>query len=179
MDERAMLQALWDREQIREVLYRYCRGIDRADETILRSVAWPEGQDRHGAFEGTAAQFVDWAVKTLPHIERSVHQVHNVIIELHGDRATVESSFTALHRQPNARRELVVLQMCGRYLDLFEKRSGEWRIADRTVVFDWLEELPPTPGAPDARFGTQRPIGGRYPDDPLYAHLRKGRALAS
>jgi hypothetical protein len=174
MPDQPNVQELWDREQIRECLYRYCRGIDRMDEATLRSVAWPEGRDQHGAFEGTAAGFVDWAMKVLPHIERSVHHVHNVMIKFQGDAAAaVESSFTALHRQPDDDGALVVLHMCGRYLDRFEKRAGDWRIADRQVVFDWIEKSAPTPGSHPERFGNRTPVGGRFPDDPVYAFLQR------
>lgn len=145
------------------------------DEATLRSVAWPEGRDRHGAFDGTATAFVDWAMKTLPHIERSVHQVSNVMIAFRAGGAAVESSFTALHRQPDAEGRLVVLHMCGRYLDWFEKRDGEWRIADRQVVFDWVETATPSPGKDPDRFGALQPAGGRYPEDPIYALLSRER----
>ena len=176
MSDQPNLQELWDREQIRECLYRYCRGVDRMDEAALRSVAWPEGRDQHGPFEGTASAFVDWAMKALPHIERSVHHVHNVMIKFQSPSvATVESSFTALHRQPDDDGALVVLHMCGRYLDKFEKRDGDWRIADRQVIFDWVEKSTPTPGVHPARFGARTPVGGRLPDDPLYAFLNRAR----
>ncbi len=173
MQDKPDVQELWDREMIREVLYRYCRGIDRMDEAALRSVAWPGGRDRHGPFNGSAEGFVDWAMKTLPYIERSVHQVSNVIIAFRPGGAAVESNFTALHRQPDTDGRLVVLHMCGRYIDWFEKREGEWRIADRLVVFDWVEQSEPTPGAHPDRFGQRQPVGGRWPDDPIYDLLRR------
>ena len=36
------LQDLVAREAIRDCLYRYCRGIDRADAEMLRSAYWPD-----------------------------------------------------------------------------------------------------------------------------------------
>ena len=54
----ADLQALLDREAIRDCLNRYCRGIDRADEELLRGVYWPDARDSHGAYVGTASGFV-------------------------------------------------------------------------------------------------------------------------
>lgn len=173
MTDQPNIQELWDRQMIAECLYRYCRGIDRMDEATLRSVAWPEGKDRHGAFAGTASEFVDYAMRTLPHIERSVHHVHNILIAFKEHGAAVESQFTALHRQPNAEGKLAIFHMCGRYLDWFEKRDGVWKIADRTVVFDWVEETAPTPGVEPERFGKRQPVGGRFPDDPIYAHLQR------
>ena len=163
------LQELWDREMIRDCLYRYCRGIDRADEALLRGAYWPDGTDCHGSYRGSAAGFVAWAVQTLPRIERGIHQIHNVLIELRGQEASVESYFTALQRQPGAAGRIVDVHMAGRYLDRFEKRGEEWRVADRVVVFDWVEERTPSDTTEAERFGARTPIGSRWPDDPVYA----------
>jgi SnoaL-like domain len=164
------LQELLDREAIRDCLYRYCRGIDRADEAALRSSYWPDGTDRHGAYSGSASGFIDWAMSVLPTRDRNVHQIHNVLIEFRDGGAAVESYFTAYQRQPgdNGTQQW---DLKGRYLDWFEKRSGEWRVKDRTVVFDWVEEMPLPPGSEAERFGTRTPIGGKIPDDPLYRLL--------
>lgn len=162
---------LRDRELIRDCLFRYCRGIDRADEAALRSVYWPDGTDTHGPYQGSATGFIEWAMKTLSSIERGIHQIHNILIDLRGTQAAVESYFTALQRQPGTDGALANVHMAGRYLDRFEKRGAEWRVADRVVVFDWVEETPAPAEAEAARFGRRRPIGGRWPDDPVYALL--------
>jgi ketosteroid isomerase-like protein len=169
MSLEAKIQALTDRELIRDCLYRYCRGIDRVDEAALRSVYWPDAADNHGAYQGSASGFVDWALATLPSIERGVHQIHNVLIELGDGQAQVESYFTALQRQTEADGRLVQWHMAGRYIDRFEKRGDAWRIAHRTVVFDWVEETPVPPGSELERFGRRQPIGGKFPNDPVYA----------
>jgi hypothetical protein len=67
--------------------------------------------------------------------------------------------------------------MAGRYADWFEKRGGEWRVAHRTVVFDWVEETPLPPGTEAERFGARKPIGAAHPDDPVYALLSRAPAL--
>lgn len=172
----AMVRALYDREMIRDCLYRYCRGIDRADEACLRAAYWPDGTDRHGPYQGSASGFIDWAMATLPTIERGIHQIHNILIDLRGDVAKVESCFTALQRQPGRDGALAEVHMAGRYLDRFEKRGDEWRIVDRTVVFDLVNETPAEPGDVAARFGRRQPAGGRWPDDPLYAFLNGATA---
>lgn len=174
-DIHAALRALQDKEAIRDCLHRYCRGIDRADEDALRSAYWPDAKDCHGAYRGSAAGFIDQALARLRAGGRGVHQVSNVLIELHGDRAAVESSFLALQSGVAVPGRETFL--CGRYLDRFEKRAGEWRIADRTVVYDWLEERtrPELAGADAALFGRRQPAGGRAPADPLYAFLESVR----
>lgn len=170
------LQALQDKESIRDGLYRYCRGIDRADEEALRSAYWPDAQDCHGAYRGSAAGFIEQALPRLRSGGRGVHQISNILIELLGDSAAVESNFLAL--QSNAATPERETFLCGRYLDRFEKRAGEWRIADRIVVYDWVEERTRPELAQDNRalFGQRQPTGGRGPNDPLYAFLQAARA---
>lgn len=162
------LDELIARERIRDCLYRYCRGIDRADEAMLRSAYWPDGTDAHGPYNGTAEGFILWAMKTLPHIERGIHQIHNVLIEFRECGAAVETYFSAFQRQPGIDGALTQWDMKGRYLDWFTPREGEWRVQDRLVVFDWVEEMPLPPGTEDERFGLRKPVGGRWPHDPVY-----------
>jgi hypothetical protein len=101
-----------------------------------------------------------------------VHQIANVLIELDGERAAVESSFLALQTTEAAPAQSTLL--CGRYLDQFEMRAGQWRIAERTVVYDWIEErVRPELEQDDANlFGPRQPTGRRDTSDPLYAFLR-------
>jgi hypothetical protein len=170
------LQALLDREAIRDCLYRYCRGIDRADEDALRSAYWPDGRDCHGAYSGSATGFIDQALPKLKAGGRRVHQITNVLIELHGEVAAVESSFLAL--QCGAAAPAKQTFLCGRYVDRFEKRAGEWRVAERTVVYDWIEERtrPELAQPNDVLFGARAPNGAIAPADPIYALLGALRA---
>lgn len=167
------LQALLDREAIRDCLYRYCRGIDRADEAALRSAYWPDATDCHGAWQGSAEGFITQALHKLRAGGRRVHQVSNVLIELAGPAAAVESAFMAWQSGAAAPQQVTLL--CGRYLDRFECRGGEWRIARRTVVYDWIEERErPECRADDATlFGARRPHGGAAPHDLLYTLLQE------
>ena len=176
MDD-SRLQELLDREAIRDCIYRYCRGIDRADEASLRSSYWPDAHDSHGAYVGPAEGFIQMALGVFRTNPRNIHQVTNILIEFQGaGQAAVESYFTALQRGPD--REGVVRQvlLCGRFCDRFEKRGDEWRVAERTVVYDWVEEQAPPAMAEADRFGARQPIGGQKPDDPIYALLARGEA---
>lgn len=174
-----MLQALLDKDAIRDALYRYGRGIDRADEALLRSAYWPDAQDCHGAYRGSADGFIAQALPRLRAGGRGVHQISNMLIELHRDLAAVESCFLALQTTAAAPAQATFL--CGRYLDRFERRGGEWRIADRTVVYDWIEERSrPELALDDATlFGRRQPTGARAPKDPLDAFLADVRARAA
>lgn len=162
------LKKLLDKEAIRDCLYKYCRGIDRADEQLLRSVYWPDGTDNHGPYQGSAMGFIDWAMKVLPYIERGIHQIHNVLIEFDERGAWVESYFSAYQRQMGSEKKMQQWDMKGRYMDRFVEREGEWRILNRTVIFDWVEEMPLPKGSEAERFESKTPIGSLYPNDPVY-----------
>ncbi|OUM00800.1 nuclear transport factor 2 family protein [Variovorax sp. JS1663] len=176
MSDAATLQALLDREAIRDCLARYCRGIDRCDEEALRSAYWEDATDCHGAWQGSAGGFIDQALARLRQGGRRVHQVTHVLIELHGDAAAVESSFFAL--QATAAQPERETFLCGRYVDRFERRAGEWRVAARTVVYDWIEERTRPELAQDdaSLFGVRQPTGAAMPDDAVYALLGRLRA---
>ncbi|MGJ7575623.1 nuclear transport factor 2 family protein [Variovorax sp. RB2P76] len=178
MTPTAALQALLDREAIRECLFRYCRGIDRVDEEALRGAYWPDATDCHGASNGSADGFIAQALQRLRQGGRRVHQVNNIAIELHSDVAAVESGFFALQAPADAPAKRTLL--CGRYLDRFERRAGEWRIAARTVVYDWIEERERPELAHDNAllFGARQPVGRAAPHDMLYALLRGVRIAA-
>jgi hypothetical protein len=165
------LQNLLDREAIRDCLHRYCRGIDRVDEACLRSVYWPDATDRHGPYQGTASGFIEWALDKLKDAPRGVHLLSNILIDLRGEVAGVESYFQALQGDRDAQGQPRESLLVGRYVDRFEKRGGEWRIAQRTVVYDWIRQQPMSGESDEARFGVRQPNGARQPADALYAML--------
>ncbi|GLT12046.1 nuclear transport factor 2 family protein [Sulfitobacter porphyrae] len=164
------MQQLADREAIRDCLYRYARGIDRADEAALRSAYWPDAHDCHGAYDGPIEGFIERARVVWASGARNVHVISNVLIDFDGsEQAAVESYFTAYQRGPAADGASHQFLLVGRYCDLFEKRGEAWRIARRTVVYDWVEEQPVPETDEAARFGPRQPIGTAWPDDPVYA----------
>lgn len=176
------VQALLDREAIRECIFRYCRGIDRCDEAALRASYWPDATDCHGAYRGSASGFIDVALPKLREAGRMVHFVGNLSIELGGAQAAVETYFLAWQRdRSGAGGGEQETFLAGRYVDRFEKRAsdgvqGEWRVAARTVVYDWVQSLGAAPSASEAdRFGARTPIGARAPDDAWYALVAEVR----
>ncbi|MFT3821950.1 MAG: nuclear transport factor 2 family protein [Rubrivivax sp.] len=168
----AAVQALLDREAIRDCLYRYCRGIDRCDEEALRSAYWPDATDRHGAYQGSAQGFIDGALEKLKGSRvRMVHRITNLLIELRGDEALVESYFDAIQEEHDAQGRPMETSLSGRYLDRFERRNDGWRILARTVVYDRMRQLPMTGELTAESFGLRQPTGAQRPADPLYAFL--------
>ena len=134
------LTSLIDRETIRDCLARLARGEDRRDTALIRSAYWPDATDDHGIFVGSFAEYLAWVVPGAPAVLVTLHTLGQSLIELYGDSATVETHVTSYHRidTGNEPRDLVI---GGRYLDSMEKRDREWRIAKRTMLYDWLKDF--------------------------------------
>ncbi len=164
------LRMLLDKQEIHEVLMRYCRGIDRCDEELLRGVYHPDATDDHGMFTGKAADFIPWALKALGRDESTSHCIANELIEVQGDVAYCESYFLAVHRRREKDGTKADLRFEGRYADRFERRQGGWKIAHRQVIFD-RSRVDPV----GKTFSTEGFVcGKRSREDPAY--LRGARA---
>lgn len=137
MDKR--VSDLIDKQEIVDALMRYTRGIDRVDLELIESAFHPDAIDNHGPVKGSVRDLIAHAQKVFPTFHVSQHRISNIQIELHGDKANVESYLLAIHviNEP-AVEELVF----GRYIDLFERRNSEWKIANRMVVIDYSTTTP-------------------------------------
>lgn len=163
---------LADREAIRDCLYRYSRGMDRCDEDMLRSAYWEDATDDHLAFRGTREELIAWAMPIVRLMDQGQHIVANILIRLDGERADVESYFYGFHRvrgEDGVPRDAVG---AGRYLDRFEKRQDEWRIARRVVVTDWFRQYEDSADWSKGFMGMHIDPGGRRPDDLSYTEYR-------
>jgi hypothetical protein len=126
-----------DRQAIADILHLHCRGLDRADSAALQSCYWPDAEVDYGNYVGPAQDFAELVVAALKdNYELTRHALSNMLIDLHASRASCETYVNADHLLAGAAQE-----MCfgGRYLDLLEKRNGQWRMLHRRVVMDWAK----------------------------------------
>jgi ketosteroid isomerase-like protein len=131
----AMVRNLSDRQAIRDVINRYCRGVDRMDRELLLSAYHPDAIDEHGIFVGGPEAFADWAFALHSSLQFAhQHIVTNHSCELDGDVAHTETywMFAGMHHEGG---KLTIGG--GRYIDRLEKRNCEWRIAARKCVPEW------------------------------------------
>lgn len=125
------------RSEIRDVLERYCRGIDRLDADLVNGVYWDEAIDDHGIYKGPGKDFAAFVLPMLrQHFHGTMHSLHQSLIELKVSRAHAETYFVAYHWGTNETGRFIDIAG-GRYVDVLERRNGEWRILDRTVVIEW------------------------------------------
>jgi len=164
----ARVERVINQQEIRDVVYRYCRGIDRRDYDLVRNCYHPDAIDDHGDFRGGVEEFISYVERGLPRFERTMHFIGNVLVEPDGGRARAESYIVAHHHLSKSRtkpeRDFVVGL---RYVDDFERREGEWRIAARVCVFEWARIDPVAPdGWAPAEVATTGRVDG---SDPVFA----------
>ncbi|WP_166874432.1 nuclear transport factor 2 family protein [Salinibacterium sp. ZJ450] len=121
--------------EIRDLQERYCRGIDRADADILRSVYWEDAQDEHGVFRGDREEYVAWVIPVVRErfavLQHVLGQTH---AEIDGDFAYAETYFVQHSLRPDG----VTYASPGRYIDRLERRNGEWRILERQTLMSFF-----------------------------------------
>ena len=130
------LQELIDHHDIRQVLYRYCRGIDRLDEELIASVYHEGSQDNHGNFQGEGATFAKYVIEALKASAATTHTLGQSLISVKGNKASSETYIHAVHTREEGE-ETYLDHFSGRYVDKLERREGQWGIIDRVVVWDW------------------------------------------
>lgn len=136
------VQDLIDKQSITEVIWRYCRGMDRMDRALTLSCWHPDGTDDHAPlFKGTAEGFVEWLWPVHEAMVATRHVVSNITIELNGDRAVTESYWNVQLRVPRADKTFDILGS-GRYIDNFEKIDGVWAIRHRASIGDAISVFP-------------------------------------
>jgi len=137
------VQRLLDEQEIRAVVLRYCRGVDRLDLELVRDCYHADATDEHGTFVGTRDEFVAWVGEVLTRFEGTMHLVANQLVEVVGDRSRCETYGVAHHwgHPPEDHRRNFITGF--RYVDRFERRDGRWRIAARVAVREWTEKVTP------------------------------------
>ena len=165
--ERALREVL-DKQEIMELLVRYCRGVDRCDEALVRSVYHADAFDDHGYWKGSGHEFAAFITERLRTANTaSLHSLANILIELDGDEAQCESHVYASMVRREGEPQTIDF-FAGRYVDRVERRDGRWGISHRVVVMDWVRSDTggPGPGWPVTLDDYAR--GARFPDDPIY-----------
>ncbi|WP_374346323.1 nuclear transport factor 2 family protein [Phenylobacterium sp.] len=167
----AELQGLLDKQAITEVLMRYSRAVDRGDEALLRACYHDDAVEDHGgSFLGAANDYIAAILPALHSDRLMTHTVTNVLVELESPTlARSECYYLSFARYPAAEPPFETLTLA-RAIDRMEKRDGVWRIARRTLRWEWNREQPIAETW--ARGGIGDPAillhGGKMPNDPLY-----------
>jgi hypothetical protein len=162
------VEELVAKQAITEVIYGYCRGLDRMDRNLALSTWHNDGTADYGPmFNGTGAGFIDWVWKAHEAFTAHSHQITNVLItvDLAKERAVSESYVTVALRTAPTDGSVIDIVGRGRYVDRWSRRDGRWAIDHRHFLDDFQAVHPmEATGATDRSAST----GLRGPDDPSY-----------
>ena len=120
---------LLDRDALRRRVERYATAVDRRDLEAAAACFVPEGRLTVGD------------LGRLSRYEVTAHLLGHSNHDVDGDRATGESWCRAHHvyEEGGVRRDWI---MEIRYLDRYVRSGEGWRIEDRHLVVEWLEDRP-------------------------------------
>ncbi len=169
MTDLARLEAAADKLEIMDLIYRYCRSMDRMDHEQGYAIWHEDGTADYGpgVFQGTGRGFVDWVCESHKHVDMHSHQITNVVIEVDGDKAGSEAYCIATLRSERDGKH-TQLMVWNRYIDQWSKRDGRWGIDHRYTIMDFDEVREITPIASHDR-------GRRDREDPSYKAIRRMR----
>jgi hypothetical protein len=161
------LQDVVDRQAITELIYRYCRSVDRLDIPLGHSIWHHDGYADYGAaiYQGNGRGVIDYICGQHRHTLHHSHQVSNIIIDLDGDRAGSESYVTASLRVRRGE-QLEHVTVWGRYIDQWSRRDGCWGLDKRISIRDFDEVR-------DVTAMYEHDTGRRDHSDPSYTVLRE------
>lgn len=128
-------QELSDRAELLDLVMRYCRGVDRRDYALIRSLYWDDAVDDHGdMFCGSPDEYIAWLPSALEPLDCTIHSIGNSLFVVDHDMAEGEHTSVNFHRTRAQPRQEIIIH--GRYLDRYEKRDGVWKFARRKIIFD-------------------------------------------
>lgn len=140
---------LEDREAIRDILGAYAHAIDRRRWDMMENLFHDDAQFGFGPVAGDWRGFVEQARAIIDPCLATQHLLGQMLIGFEGaDVAHAETYMTAMHTIPVGysatevfpdKGKIYSAVVAGRYVDRFERRDGEWRIARRQGIYDWRE----------------------------------------
>jgi hypothetical protein len=169
--DNSTIDAVISRQQIADLTMAYCRGVDRADAALLGTVFHPDSTVVSGAFNGDGPTFATEICAVVEaDYEQTFHSIANQWIKVEGDGAVGETYVIAVSTSRGEDKTDTLTG--GRYIDRFERRDGQWRIAERTFVLDWLRAEPSTRDMTGGMYAALDLHGTRGSADPVYSFAK-------
>jgi hypothetical protein len=156
--DRLKLQDFLDQNDLQKLTTLYSRALDRQDMELMRSLFHPDATIEVGLFSGTLDEFVDHLRETAKIMTYSMLNMTHSTFDVVGPRAAGESYYIGYHlfvggygpvstffgptyaeaRVADGTIDGLQSYVCGgRYIDIFEKRAGAWKILHRRITNEW------------------------------------------
>jgi len=133
--------SIWlEKAKIQERIAQIARAEDRRDGALLAQCFMPESIIDMGVFSGRFSDYITWVVPGDPSLPVTQHTLGQTLVVLDSDsRARAETYVTSYHRVDTGT-EHRDTAIGGRYLDVVEKIDGDWKVVERTLLYDWFSD---------------------------------------
>ncbi len=160
--------AVISRQEIADLTMAYSRGVDRADESLLKSIFHDDSVVVSGAFNGNGQDFATEICRIVrANYDSCFHSISNQWINVTGDTALGETYVIAVSTMDTDAGKSDLLTG-GRYIDRFERRKGIWKFSERTFVSDWNRLDSSTRQMKEGMYAPLDLQGSQGSDDPIY-----------
>lgn len=128
-----------DEAEVRAVVLRYARAVDRRDLAAVAACFRPDATYRGTLSTSGIGDALEALARAFGRYDSTMHVVANQLVDLRGDEATCESYAIAhhLHRPDGTPRDL---EVAIRYTDEMTRDDGRWRIRHRCAETLWTRD---------------------------------------
>ena len=149
------LQALQDRVDVEQVLYRYSSAVDSFDQEALRSVLADDIEAHYGNGDPVSGgdALASWIMEATASVIWQHHLLNVYHVDLDGDSARTVAyltSYQVFKEQPDA-----AVLLAARYHDELRRTDDGWKLSKRTMEILWGQTIPDD--------GFLETVGGRGP----------------
>jgi len=140
------LQDLLDRQEIHDLLVRYCHGIDRHEWARVEAVFTPDATLDYTAFggpRGSVGEVVPFLRTAVTNLSGCQHTISTSLVDIDGNTATARTAAQVMMMLMKDTPTLFGLW----YRDQLIKTSQGWRIRERVQEFGWIHNAPSTPAS--------------------------------
>jgi len=130
------------KDAIHALACRYAQAVDRREFARLLSLFTPDALLTGPGFSLDGAAAIAEGMSALGRYSATQHHVHHQLVDVDGDSASGETYCIANHVYADEAGVPRKLDWGVRYHDRYVRHDGQWRIAARTLVVDWTQDLP-------------------------------------
>ena len=165
------LDRLLTEREVLQIAHTLSRHVDRGNLEGMRQCFFPDAVAEYGFNKTkTVDELLDHFKIQRTQLTGVQHHITTRAIAVDGDYAEVENYVVAhtVMQEDDGPKTFVI---GGRYLDKYERRDGEWKIAHRLGMEDWSAKFPTPPTRGSGLVGTI-PQGDVGEADPSFAFFR-------
>lgn len=140
MDLEKQVRELADREEIKELRYRYCTCVDDGNWNEFLNLFTEDAKIRHNPTDSTYTGEEELSAFAT-HLEEdhyfTVHMLHNPILEIDDNEATGQWDFEVVEMLANE----TVEWLQGRYDEIYRRADNGWRFEMIDIDFNYRADF--------------------------------------